>query len=294
MENKGKGAQDAPGGPGATEGKAADDKAGQGTAIDSRERDGKATGSPDTERRGTRADTSAPPKEPPLPPSGMSGKERWAYYEKHKDQYPPHIQDMMGKMKKRDEKQAAEVDAAIREHHAQQLGENWGIPVKTTERIPTKAPPKKGKKKEGEEARPQPEREDTPGGDWEKTNVAARTGERPALSAVSTTKSGAEVQIDEFDPDRRVAREHKSSLEMPGDPKVHERELEERMDRHGEFAVDRDLVAYEWVPTSRADHQKMAQALSNLKAQANNHPDPAVRKKLRERYEKIVILEPDE
>ncbi|HEX7113707.1 MAG TPA: hypothetical protein VF193_01125 [Steroidobacter sp.] len=38
--------------------------------------------------------------------------------------------------------------------------------------------------------------------DWEKTNIAERTGQRPNLSAVSTTKDGAEVQIDDFDPDR--------------------------------------------------------------------------------------------
>jgi hypothetical protein len=122
----------------ATEAKATDAKAAGDTDVDSR-----ATRPKDTGDRGTKPSAPAAPKEPPVPPSNMPWRDRWKFYDKHRNEYPPHIQQMLDRIEKRTKTQHEEVDAAIREHHAQQLSQYWGIPVKTTERIPKKGRAKK-------------------------------------------------------------------------------------------------------------------------------------------------------
>jgi phage baseplate assembly protein W/predicted DNA-binding protein YlxM (UPF0122 family) len=313
---------------------ATDTKATDRKATTDNHTDAKSTHAKDVGNRKTDPPARPDPKEPPLPPSNMPWRERWKFYDKHRDEYPSHIQQMLDRVQRRTAKQQRQVDLAIREHHARQLSEHWGIPVKTTQRIPMKRPekpplPRKSmtwqkrlkfydrhrddypphvqemldnpanRTEEGakqvdkaiREHHARQPREETSGGDWEKTNIAARTGERPALSATSTTKDGAVVQIDDFDPQRGVAIEYKASLDVKGkDPQVADREIKERMERHAQFAEERNLKAYEWVAHSQDSYEKMTNALADLKGAAQKIPDKGLREKMLERYKKISIV----
>ena len=212
-------------------------------------------------------------------PDDMSAAERLEHVRKHRQDYPESVQRAIDKEIENAEAPSskgglARIDRAIRDDYARQLSEHWGIPVSSVSRIP---------KRKGE---------DTSGGDWEKTNIALRTGKRPNLSATSNTKAGEPVQIDDFDETRRVPREYKASLEIESkDKQLAEHEIEQRMAKHAEFAEDYGLPAYEWVAHSPASKAKMEKALTALRAQAASHPDPAVRQRMQKRLEKIRIVD---
>ena len=78
------------------------------------------------------------------------------------------------------------------------------------------------------------------------------SGKAEKLSITSKTRSGARVQIDEWDAGRGVPREHKLSKditfsargEAARESRIHE--LRDQMERHAEFARDWKLPYFEW------------------------------------------------
>ncbi|SEF62951.1 hypothetical protein [Nitrosomonas ureae] len=227
-----------------------------------------------TTRKRRKKDRPPEPDEPPLPRSqDVPVKDRYAFYMKHRDQYPPAVKDRLEKMGKPTDKGLKEIDRQIREHFAAQVENHLGIPVKSAQRIPTRAPGGSG-------------------GEWERINRNLRTDKNYRLSVTSETRDKEEVQIDDFDTDRGIPIEYKASLDIPNKhPDVAMDDIKKRMSKHGRFAQERDLPAYEWVAHSQDSADKMHQALKELREEAVAMKDDPEKDNVLDQVGRITIEE---
>jgi Domain of unknown function (DUF4157) len=184
------------------------------------------------------------PAEPVLSEKGAALEDRVKFLEKKRDRLGPiqrkKLDDLRGrlaKMKPKERAAAAKeleawestVDRTLREEFARELSQHVPFPIEEVGRIPT-----------------------SEGGEWEQLMRNLNSGKTEKLSITSKTRSGARVQIDEWDASRRVPREHKLSKDITfsgrGDAareaRIHE--LRDQMERHAEFARDWKLTYFEW------------------------------------------------
>jgi len=184
------------------------------------------------------------PAEPALSEKGATLEGRVKFLEKNRHRLGTiqrkKLDDLRGrlaKMKPKERARAAKeleawestVDRTLRGEFARELSQHVPFPIAEVGRIPQ-----------------------SEGGEWEQLMRNLNSGKTEKLSITSKTRSGARVQIDEWDARRRVPREHKLSKDITfsgrGDAARESRihELRDQMERHAEFARDWKLPYFEW------------------------------------------------